>query len=166
MGIIGLGSVGKELSKKAIALGLKVIGFDLFKDEAFLKENNEVEFTSDINVVYKNADIISLHIPHTPKSEKLINRDVVFEKCKKTPILINTSRGMLIDVDVIIEALAKKKLKGYLADVLAVEPITENEKLKGIENVIITPHVGSRTFQSVVRQGTMAVENLFVLLDK
>ena len=67
---------------------------------------------------------------------------------------------MLIDVDSVIEGLSKGKIKGYLTDVLAKEPIEIEEKLKGIKNVIITPHVGSRTYQSVVRQGTMAIENL------
>jgi D-3-phosphoglycerate dehydrogenase len=60
--------------------------------------------------------------------------------------------------------LSDKKIRGYLTDVLAVEPIEKNEKLLGIENVIITPHVGSRTFESVERQGTMAVENLLKLI--
>ena len=67
---------------------------------------------------------------------------------------------MLIDVDAVIEGLSNGNIKGYLADVLAKEPIEIGEKLKGKENVIITPHVGSRTYQSVVNQGTMAIENL------
>jgi len=164
IGIIGLGAVGKELAKKSAALGMQVIAFDLFRDEEFLTAHPEVAFADDINEIYKNADIISLHLPHTSKTEKLINADVVFNKLKKCPIIINTSRGMLIDVDAIIEGLEKEKIRGYLTDVLAIEPIDKNEKLRGIPNVIITPHVGSRTYQSVVRQGTMAVENLLGLL--
>jgi phosphoglycerate dehydrogenase-like enzyme len=124
----------------------------------------EMVFTENIEDIYANADVISLHIPHTPQSEKLINADVIFNKLKKSPIIINTSRGLLIDTDAIIKGLSTGKIRGYLTDVLAVEPINENEKLKGIENVIITPHVGSRTYQSVVRQGTMAVENLIYLI--
>jgi D-3-phosphoglycerate dehydrogenase len=164
IGIIGLGSVGKELVKKSLALGMNVIGFDLFKDERLIALYPEMKFTNDINSIYENADIISLHIPHTPKSEKLINTDVIFNKLKKCPIIINTSRGMLIDVDAVIKGLKEEKIRGYLTDVLAKEPIDENEKLRGITNVIITPHVGSRTYQSVVRQGTMAVDNLLELL--
>ena len=160
IGIIGLDAVGKELVKKALALGMKVIGFDLFKNQAFLDAYPEMVFTENIEDIYAGADVISLHIPHTPQSEKLINEDVISNKLKKTPIIINTSRGMLIDTDAIIKGLSEGKIRGYLADVLAIEPIDENEKLRGVENVIITPHVGSRTYQSVVRQGTMAVENL------
>jgi D-3-phosphoglycerate dehydrogenase len=164
IGIIGLGAVGKELVKKSLALGMTVIGFDLFKNEAFLEAYPEIIFTENIEDIYANADVISLHIPHTPLSEKLINTDVIFNKLKKNPIIINTSRGMLIDVDAVIKGLSEDKIRGYLTDVLAIEPMDDSEKLKGIDNVIITPHVGSRTYQSVVRQGTMAVENLIDLI--
>lgn len=165
IGIIGLGAVGKELVKKSLALGMSVIGFDLFKNEEFLAAYPQMTFTDDINTIYQNADIISLHIPHTPQSEKMINADVIKNKLKKAPIIINTSRGKLIDVDAVIAGLAEGHIRGYLTDVLVQEPMVEDEKLRGVENVIITPHVGSRTFQSVVRQGSMAVENLFNLLD-
>ena len=67
---------------------------------------------------------------------------------------------MLIEVDSLIDGLSNGKIKGYLTDVLAKEPIEIGEKLRGIRNVIITPHVGSRTYQSVQRQGIMAIENL------
>ena len=164
IGIIGLGAVGKELVKKALALGMKVIGFDLFKNDEFIAAYPEMTFTRDVNDIYENANIISLHIPHTPQSEKLINHEVIFDKLKKKPIIINTSRGMLIDADAVIEGLTQEKIKGYLTDVLAVEPMEEAEKLRGVENVIITPHVGSRTYQSVVRQGSMAVNNLLKVL--
>ena len=164
IGINGLGAVGKELVKKALALGMNVIGFDLFKNDEFIASYPEMTFTRDVNDIYENANVISLHIPHTPQSEKLINHDVIFDKLKKKPIIINTSRGMLIDADAVIEGLAQEKIKGYLTDVLAVEPMEEAEKLRGVENVIITPHVGSRTYQSVVRQGSMAVNNLLELL--
>ena len=165
IGIIGLGSVGKELVKKAIALGMEVIGFDLYKNEEFNSLYPEMKFTENIIDIYENADIISLHIPHTPQSEKLINADVINNKFKKNPIIINTSRGMLIDVDAVIAGIGSGAIRGYLTDVLAQEPMEVGEKLKGVENVIITPHVGSRTYQSVVKQATMSINNLFDLID-
>ncbi|MDA9560643.1 NAD(P)-binding domain-containing protein [Schleiferiaceae bacterium] len=160
IGIIGLGSVGKELAKKSLALGMKVFGFDLFKDEIFLKENKEVVFTENINVLYENCDVLSLHIPHNANTDKFIDKDVLFSRLKRKPIIINTSRGKLVDTDYLIRALEEGRVKGYLADVLAEEPISIGEKLVGKKNVIITPHVGSRTFQSVERQGTKAILNL------
>lgn len=165
IGIIGLGAVGKELAKKSNALGMKVFGFDLHRDESFLSKNTEVTFVESLNIIYEQADIISLHLPHTPKTEYLINRDVIFEKLKKQPILINTARGMLVDSKAIIDGLKSNKLRGYLTDVLAHEPMLEDELLKGVDNIIITPHIGSRTHQSVQRQGSMAVNNLIKLVN-
>ena len=160
IGIIGLGSVGKELAKKSLALGMSVYCFDIYKDEDFLSQFNDIIFTENIDDIYENSDIISLHIPHTPKTDKLINKEVLFAKIKKNPIIINTSRGKLIDTDSLIDAIEKDQIKGYLTDVLAEEPINEKEKLIGVKNIIITPHVGSRTYQSVQRQGTCSINNL------
>jgi D-3-phosphoglycerate dehydrogenase len=160
IGIIGLGSVGKELAKKSLALGMSVYCFDIYKDEDFLSQFNDIIFTENIDDIYENSDVISLHIPHTPKTDKLINKEVLFAKIKKNPIIINTSRGKLIDTDSLIDAIEKDQIKGYLTDVLAEEPINEEEKLIGVKNIIITPHVGSRTYQSVQRQGTCSINNL------
>ena len=163
IGIVGLGSIGKELAKKSIALGLNVICFDLVKDEKFISKSPEIKFTDDIDLIYKNADIISLNIPHTPLTNKIINSGAIV-KFKKNVILINTSRGMIIDVNDVIDGLTNGKIRGYLTDVLVNEPIETNEKLNGLDNVIITPHIGSRTYQSVVKQGCMAVNNLSNML--
>lgn len=165
MGVIGLGAVGKELAKKSIALGMKVIAFDINKDEEFLENNEEVNFVDSLEALYATADIISLHLPHTAKTERMINKEVIFDKLKRKPIIINTSRGKLVDSNAIIEGIDKGGIRGYLTDVLDQEPMIDTEILKGIDNVIITPHVGSRTFQSVERQGTMAVENLIKMIE-
>ncbi len=166
IGIIGLGSVGKEVAKKSLALGMTVCCFDIYRDELFLSQFDKIFFTENIDDIYEKSDIISLHIPHTSQTDKLINKEVLFSKMKKNPIIINTSRGKLIDTDSLIDAIEKDQIKGYLTDVLAEEPINENEKLIGIKNIIITPHVGSRTFQSVQRQGTCSINNLIKNLIK
>ncbi len=166
IGIVGLGAVGKELAKKSIALGMEVLGFDIKKDMDFLEQHSQVAFVDQLETIYENADVISLHLPHTPSTEHLINRDVIFNKFKRQPILINTARGMLVDSTALIDGLKEKKLRGYLTDVLAHEPMLEDEILRGVENIIITPHVGSRTFQSVQRQGVMAVNNLINLINE
>ena len=164
IGIIGLGSVGKELAKKSSALGMKVLAFDVYKDEAFLSKYDEVTFVDSLDLIFEQADVISLHLPHTPKTENLISREVIFNKLKKNPILINTARGMLVDSVALIEGLKEKKIRAYLTDVLAHEPMLDGEVLRGVDNIVITPHVGSRTYQSVQRQGSMAVNNLLNLI--
>ncbi|MDB9980172.1 NAD(P)-binding domain-containing protein [Ulvibacter sp.] len=164
MGIIGLGAVGKELGKKASALGMKVIAYDIFKDQEFLDKNSEISFTTDIDDIYSKCNVISLHLPHTKETDKLINDLVITKKLKKQPIIINTARGKLIDPIAIISGIKNKLIKGYLCDVLETEPIFENEILLGIDNIIITPHVGSRTFENVQNQGLKAIENLIAAL--
>ena len=160
LGVIGLGAVGKELAKKASALGMNVISYDIFKDQEFLDKYSEISFTTDIDDIYSKCDVISLHLPHTKQTDKLINDIVINTKLKKQPIIINTARGKLVDSDSIISGIKNKLIKGYLCDVLETEPILENEIFLGIENIIITPHIGSRTFQNVEKQGIRSVENL------
>jgi len=164
--IIGLGAIGKEVAKRALAFGLKVMVFDIHRNHDFLAQYEDIEFVEDLSIVFANADIISLHIPHNASTEHIINRDVIFNQLKKTPIIINTSRGKLVVSEAIIEGIRAQKIKGYLTDVLETEPILENEVLLGVENIIISPHVGSRTYQSVQRQATMAIENLINLIDE
>jgi D-3-phosphoglycerate dehydrogenase len=166
IGIIGLGAVGKELAKKSLALGMEVICFDLYKDEKFLEQFKAIDFVDTLDDIYQKADIISLHVPHTKETNKLIDKTVVFGKLKKPVIIVNTARGKLVDSRAIIEGIDAGKIRAYLTDVLADEPMLESEVLKGVENVIITPHVGSRTFQSVQRQGLMAVNNLLKLINQ
>ena len=160
LGIIGLGAVGKELGKKAVALGMSVLAFDIFKDQEFLDQYSEISFTTNIDDIYSKCDVISLHLPHTKQTDKLINNIVINTKLKKQPIIINTARGKLIDPIAIISGIKNKLIKGYLCDVLETEPILENEILLGLENTIITPHVGSRTFENVQNQGVISIENL------
>lgn len=160
IGIIGLGAVGKELGKKANALGMNVLAYDIFKDQDFLDKYSNIHFTEDIDDIYAKCDVISLHLPHTKQTDKLINNMVVSTKLKKQPIIINTSRGKLVESSAIISGIKNKLIRGYLCDVLENEPILENEILLGIENIIITPHVGSRTFENVQNQGIKAIKNL------
>ena len=164
MGIIGLGAVGKELGKKASALGMKVLAYDIFKNQEFLDKNSEINFTTDIDDIYSKCDVISLHLPHTKQTDKLINDIVITTKLKKQPIIINTARGKLIDPIAVIYGINNKLIKGYLCDVLETEPILDNEILLGIENIIITPHVGSRTYENVQNQGLKSIENLIATL--
>jgi D-3-phosphoglycerate dehydrogenase len=165
LGIIGLGAVGKELGKKAGALGMKVLAYDIFKDQEFLDKYSEINFTTDIDDIYSNCDVISLHLPHTKQTDKLINDTVINTKLKKQPIIINTARGKLIDPAAVISGIKNKLIKGYLCDVLETEPILENEVLLGIENIIITPHVGSRTYENVQNQGLKSINNLLNLMN-
>lgn len=164
IGIIGFGAIGKEVAKRTVALGMPTMAYDIITDANWSNEFPQVDFVQDLDSLFAKADVITLHLPHTPDTEFLIDTTVVQDKLKNTPVLINTSRGMLVDPNAIIQGLDSGKLRGYLADVLIEEPITQDEILANKDHVLISPHVGSRTFQSVERQGVMAVENLIKLV--
>ena len=166
VGIIGLGAIGQELCPKLYGLGLKVIAFDLNADKSFTDKHNYLEVVDTLETIFTKSEIITLHIPLNDQTKHIISREVIFKKLKKKPVIINTARGELVDSHAIVDGIKNGKIKGYLADVLKEEPLSKNEPLLDSEHVIITPHVGSRTFESVQRQGTMAVNNLIELVEK
>ena len=163
MGVVGLGAIGKEVAKRGNAFGLKVVGYDPYADPVFADANN-IALTSSFTELASISDIISLHIPHTPQTDKIINKALVETILKEGVIIINTARGKLVDVDAVKFGLDNKIISGYLADVLEIEPMPEDYPMKDWDNVLITPHIGSRTYESVERQGLFAVENLIKLI--
>ena len=165
IGIVGLGFVGKKLAQKAHALGMKVMSFDIHKDESYLMENSFITFVDDLDQIFSKAHVISLHLPLNTSTKHIISSNVLQNKIHQYPVIVNTSRGGLVDSKAIVKAINDQKINAYLTDVLENEPISEDEILRNKKNVIITPHVGSRTFENVQKQGTMAIENLKYLFD-
>lgn len=159
IGIAGLGSIGREVAKRAPAFGMKVIAMDPVWDNAFASEYS-IERVDSIETLLEASDYLTLHMPHLPSTEKIIDEKRLLNHCKRGLILVNTSRGKLVETDAIGRALESGLLGGYLADVLDIEPMPEDYMMKDWPNVIITPHIGSRTKDSVERQGIMAVGNL------
>jgi D-3-phosphoglycerate dehydrogenase len=159
LGIVGLGRIGKEIAKRAKAFGLRIYAFDKLFDEAFLDENDIVKCNS-LPELSAKADIISLNCPLTDETRNLISMDVMTKYFRRGALLVNTSRAGLVDLNAVLFGLDERILSGYLTDVLEEEPMAPHHPLSKYDNVIITPHIGSRTFESVERQGLMAVENL------
>ncbi|MDA9252867.1 hypothetical protein N9P39_02350, partial [Flavobacteriaceae bacterium] len=100
----------------------------------------------------------------TEQTKGIINSQLL-SKAKRNIILINTSRALIIDQIFLIDSLKSGKIKAFLTDVLEEEPMKENHPLLKFDNVLITPHIGSRTYETVQRQGIMAIENLFRELE-
>ena len=162
IGIIGLGRIGKEVAIRANAFGMKCIGYDVYWDEAFAAEHNveRAECTTDL---LKASDIVSLHTNLTDETHEMINSETI-ALMKDSAILINCGRGELINTADVIDALENDKLAGYGADVLDEEPPSEDHPMRTAKNCLLTPHVGSRTYESVQRQAGMATQNLVNLL--
>lgn len=167
LAIFGLGRIGREVAIRAKAFGLRVKVYDPYPDMNFIRSNEliYVEIPGDL---FKDADIITLHSPLTPDSRHVINEEVL-KSLTEQPLIVNTARADLVDKTALIHALDDHLIAGYVTDVMWSEPMDSSELLLKYDNVFITPHIGSRTFESVSRQGCAAVDNLkrlFLNLDK
>jgi D-3-phosphoglycerate dehydrogenase len=162
LGILGLGRIGKEVAKRAAAFEMKVSAFDLYWDEAFAKQWN-VERKPRAEDVLAVADVVSLHMNLTDENKDFINAQRL-AGMKRGAYLLNCARGALIHEGNVAAALKSGQLGGYGADVVEPEPIAKTNPLLGAPNVVLTPHVASRTYESVERQATMAAENLIRVL--
>tara|TARA_B100000315_G_scaffold253674_1_gene292991 strand:+ start:6171 stop:7142 length:972 start_codon:yes stop_codon:yes gene_type:complete len=165
IGIAGLGRIGKEVAKRAIVFGLNILVYDLLIDEKFVSMNR-IKIESSLERLFEKSDIVSLHMNLTSDNRHVVSKDLITNHTKRGLVLINTARGDLVDLDALIYGLEKRILGAYLTDVLNKEPMPKDYSLRKYENVLITPHIGSRTFESVERQGIMAVENLINELKK
>ena len=160
--IIGLGRIGKEVALRAIAFGMKVVGFDLYWDSEFAEKYGVLRCESAEQALIQ-ADVISLHVNLSGETRDLINRERI-SRMKKGVVILNCARGEIVNTTDMIEGLESGQVGGYGTDVLDIEPPPANHPMLGAPNTLITPHIGSRTYESVERQATMAVQNLILAL--
>jgi D-3-phosphoglycerate dehydrogenase / 2-oxoglutarate reductase len=161
--VLGVGRIGKEVIKRAAAFDMKSIGYDMHPDENFFRQYNVTKATTVLDAV-KNADIVSLHMNLDDTNRGMFNKDLL-SKMKKGSYLMNTARGGLVVENDIAEACKSGHLAGYATDVLDKEPPAPDHPFTKIDSIIVTPHVGSRTFESVERQALRAVANLVNYLN-
>ena len=157
MGIVGMGRIGKAVIERARAFGLDCCAYDVYWDEDFANKNNVTRCDS-LEELLTTCDIVSLHCFLDDSTNNLINADSI-AKMKDGVIILNCARGEIVNVDDIAAALKSGKVGGYGADVLDVEPPPADHVLFSTPNTLITSHIGSRTYESVVRQATMATKN-------
>jgi D-3-phosphoglycerate dehydrogenase / 2-oxoglutarate reductase len=158
VGILGLGNVGKEVAKRASAFGMKIFACDIKTDEYF-NSKYEVNFCISLSAFSKEIDYLFLTLPLNSQTKNIIDENE-FNSFKNDIVIINTARAGLINEKSLVDKLEHKELRAYLTDVLMDEPIINEHPLLKYSNVIITPHVGSRNYETVERQGLKAVLNL------
>ena len=142
LGIVGVGSIGRNIGRMGKALRMNLIGHDIFPiDKDYIKEVGLI--VTDFNTLIESADFITCHVPLTTDTRKMVNREK-FSKMKSTAFLINTSRGEVIDEEALYNALSTRKIAGAALDVFEIEPPTNSMLLK-LPNVICTPHIGAQT---------------------
>ncbi len=156
LGIIGLGNIGKNLAKRARAFEMKVVYYSRTRKEDFEKEF-DIEYL-DRDEVIRSADFLSLHTAFVPDLRHMISKKEL-EMMKKSAILINASRGPIIDEDALADALIENVIAGAALDVYEYEPRV-NDKLMDLDNVILAPHLGNATFEARLEMGENAKDNL------
>jgi glycerate dehydrogenase len=156
LGLIGLGRIGLQTARIAQAFGMRVIAVGSGRSQPEAYEG--IEWV-DRETLFRTSDVVSLHCPLTPETERMINAQWL-RQMKPTAILINTSRGGLIDESALAEALHSGAIAGVALDVLSTEPPGEDNPLLNAPNCIITPHIAWATKEARSRLMDAAVENI------
>jgi glycerate dehydrogenase len=158
MGIIGYGRIGRATAHLARAFGMQVLA----NNRTGIEDDSGVR-TVNLETVFRESDVVSLHCPLTPQTRQLVNRERL-ALMKPTAFLINTSRGPLIDEEALADALNNGCLAGAGLDVLEIEPPRQRNPLYGAKNCYITPHIAWATRSSRQRLLDMAIGNVAAFL--
>ena len=164
LGIVGYGNIGSQLSVLAESMGMEVYLYDVVTK---LPLGNAKQLGS-LQEILNKCDVVSLHVPETPKTRKLIGAAELAEM-KDSAILINASRGTVVDIDALAQALASKTIAGAAIDVFPSEPKSNDEEflspLREFDNCIITPHIGGSTMEAQENIGIEVSEKLVKYSD-
>ena len=146
LGIIGMGRIGSELSRRAIAFGMRVLAFDPYLS-ATRARSLQVGLMDELNDLLAAADFLTFHTPLTPETHHLLNADR-FAKTKRGVRVINCARGGLIDEHALIDALASGQVAAAALDVFETEPLPLDSPLRHAPNLVLTPHLGASTAEA------------------
>jgi glyoxylate reductase len=156
LGVVGLGRIGREVAAMGAALGLGVIFADEYND------NPEFERVA-LEELLERADVVTLHVPLTPQTRALLNADSL-ARMRPDALLINTSRGPVVDTDALVMALEAGRLGGVGLDVTDPEPLPADHPLYRFERVTIVPHIASASIATRHRMSELAAQNLIAAL--
>ena len=164
LGIVGYGNIGSQLSYLAEAMGMRVIFFD----QTDKLRHGNTEPADSLHALLRESDIVSLHVPETPATHGMIGKAEI-AAMKKGAYLINNSRGTVVDLEALAAALKDGHLRGAAVDVFPVEPASNKDAfvtpLQGLDNVILTPHIGGSTEEAQERIGAEVAKKLVEYSD-
>lgn len=156
-GILGLGGIGTRVAQLCGALGMRVLAWTRNPAAERLLEAGATFV--EIEELLARSDIVSLHLPHTPETDRLLSTERL-RLMKPTALLVNTARAELVDETALVEALRRGRIAGAALDVFAEEPLPPDNPWRELPNVILTPHVGFRTPEASGRSVAIALDNL------
>ncbi len=157
VGLVGFGSISKALAEMLRGFHCRIISYDVYRDEKSAEQLG-VEFVS-LEELAKSSDVISLHLPLTPDTERMINRDFL-SQMKPGTVLINTGRGALVDEQDVADALVSGLLGAYGSDVFTSEPPKPDNPILSAPHTMLLPHSGSNGIESVEYAGEFAARNV------
>ena len=157
LGIIGLGSIGLEVARRAKGFGMKIIYYSRKRKKRAERELG-AEYKS-LEELLMESDIVSIHVPLTDETYHLIDEEKL-KLMKKSAYLINTSRGKVVDEKALYKALKNRDIAGAALDVFYEEPTPKNNPLLELDNVVVTPHIGSAGKETREKMGLVVAENL------
>ena len=163
LGIIGSGRIGVEMAKRAKGFGMNIVYYDVIRNEEREREYGAT-YCSDVKELLAQSDFVSIHVNLTPETRHLINADTL-SGMKSTAVLVNTSRGPVVDQTALYHALKDGTIAAAGLDVTEVEPISMDDPLLTLENVIIAPHIASGSVVTRTKMSLMAVDNLLAGLN-
>jgi D-3-phosphoglycerate dehydrogenase len=161
LGILGFGRIGQLVAERAKGFGMEVLAFDPFVAAERYRELG-VERAESSSDVYARADIVTIHLPKTPETENWLDAEA-FAQMRDGVLVVNCARGELVDHAALEEALRSGKVAGAALDVFPEEPITEHP-LFGMDNVVVTPHLGASTVEAQDRAGVQTAEQVVAAL--
>lgn len=162
LGILGAGRIGTEVAKRALAFGMRVIAYDPFLTDARARQLG-IELALDLDAVYRAADFITVHLPVTPETRGILNADA-FARMKPGVRLINCARGEIVAEADLVAALESGRVAGAALDVFVTEPLAADHRLRGLPNVVLTPHLGASTEEAQEKCGLEVAEILTAFL--
>ena len=162
LGILGLGRIGSEVLKRSQGFGVETIYNDLIEKPCLEKRYGVKQV--DYDTLLRTSDILTVHVPLTPLTRRMIGAEEL-GKMKPSALLVNTSRGPVIDEKALTEALKRKQIRGAALDVFEEEPTPLGNPLLGLDNVVVTPHAASATWETRRKMAEMAIANIRAYLE-
>ena len=158
LGVIGLGAIGVQVANTAVHLGMEVYGYDPYISvKAAWSLSRHINHINDVNDIYKQCDFITVHVPLLDSTKKMINKDAI-SKMKNGVVVMNFARDLLVDEEVMVEALKEGKVKHYVTDF-------PNTTVAGVKGAIVTPHLGASTEEAEDNCAKMAATEIRNFLE-
>ncbi|MEM2277722.1 MAG: hydroxyacid dehydrogenase [Zestosphaera sp.] len=165
LGIIGFGRIGREVAAIASkGLGMKILYYDVYRASPEVEKELGATYV-DLETLVRESDVVSVHVPLTSETRGLVSEGLL-KLMKKNAILINTSRGAVVDTKALIKALNEGWIAGAGLDVYEEEPLPPNHPLTQLDNVVLTPHIGASTEEAQERAGIDAVKKILELIKE